>query len=170
MGSSTPVRHRRSRPAPNDVRVKTDKDRYEADDLMVTAGAWAGEFFPGLASELTPCRRIMAWLHPDEPEQFQPETFPVFSLTGEHGDGYGFPIHDVPGFKFDREPSLPNAVNPDEMPQEPTTIEEERHREFAEAYFPDGAGPTMRLRTCVITGSSDGHSFLEAIRTTTASI
>lgn len=49
-----------------------------------------------------------------------------------------FPIHDVPGFKFGREPSLLNAVDPDEMPQEPTTIEEERHREFANAYFPSG--------------------------------
>ena len=142
------------------VRVKTDKGRYEADDVVMTAGAWAGEFFPTLAAELTPCRRIMAWLQPEEPEQFQPETFPVFSLAGEHGDGYGFPVHDVPGFKFGREPSLPNAVDPDTMPLEPTTIEEERHREFTNAYFPDGAGPTMRLRTCVITESSDGHFVL----------
>ena len=47
-----------------------------------------------------------------------------------------------------------------EWPQEPTAIEEESHRKFAEAYFPDGAGPTMRLRTCVITESSDGHLVL----------
>ncbi|HET7325624.1 MAG TPA: N-methyl-L-tryptophan oxidase [Halococcus sp.] len=142
------------------VRLKTDKGRYEADDVVITAGAWASDFFSDLASALTPERRIMAWLQPDEPEQFQPETFPVFSLTGEHGDGYGFPIHDVPGFKFGREPSFPNAVTPSEMAQEPTTIEEERHRAFAEAYFPDGAGPTMQLRTCMITESSDGHFVL----------
>ncbi len=44
--------------------------------------------------------------------------------------------------------------------QEPTAIEEERHREFAAAYFSGGAGPTIRLRTCVITESSDGHFVL----------
>lgn len=141
------------------IRLKTDKGAYEADDVVFTTGAWTGDSFPDIAFELTPVRRVMAWLQPERPEWFTPETFPVFSLSGEEGDGYGFPVYDVPGFKFGREPSLPNAVDPDTMAQ-PTPTEEELHHEFADAYFPAGSGPTLRLRTCVYTASSDGHFVL----------
>ncbi|MFC6961642.1 N-methyl-L-tryptophan oxidase [Halocatena marina] len=144
----------------NGVRLKTDKGVYEADDVVFTTGAWTGDILPEIAHELTPVRRIMAWFQPKKPDWFQPETLPVFSLAGERGNGYGFPVHDVPGFKFGREPALPNAVDPDEMPPEPTAAEEELHREFADAYFPDGGGPTLRLRTCVYTASTDGHFVL----------
>lgn len=141
------------------VWVKTDKGVYEADDVVFTTGAWTGDVIPDIAPELTPVRRIMAWLQPEQPEWFEPEAFPVFVVSGEHGDGYGFPIHDV-GFKFGREPKLPNAVDPDAMPQEPTAAEEELHRAFAKAYFPAGSGPTLRLRTCIYTATSDGHFVL----------
>lgn len=142
------------------VRLKTDKGVYEADDVVFATGAWTGDILPDLGFDLTPVRRIMAWLQPEKPEQFDSENFPVFSVAGDEGDGYGFPIHDVPGFKIGREPSLPNAVHPDGMTQEPTMVEEELHRNLAEAYFPDGCGPTLRLRTCVYTKSADGHFVL----------
>jgi sarcosine oxidase len=144
----------------NGIRLKTDKGVYEADDVVFATGAWTGDIFPDLGFDLTPVRRIMAWLQPEKPKLFRPKNFPVFSITGEDGDGYGFPIHDVPGFKFGREPSLPNAVHPDRMAQEPTMAEEEHHRNLAEAYFPAGCGPTLRLRTCVYTQSADGHFVL----------
>lgn len=142
------------------IRVNTDKGEYEADNVVFATGAWTGNFLPDLAPYLRIYRQIMAWFQPEQIERFQPETFPVFSLRGDHSDGYGFPIHNIPGFKFGREPSVPNAVHPNDKLTEPTTAEEELHREFAEAYFPAGAGPTMRLRTCVYTESPDGHFIL----------
>jgi sarcosine oxidase len=142
------------------VRLKTDKGVYEADDVVFAVGAWTGDVIPDLDFDLTPVRRVMAWFQPENPEWFYPENFPVFSVVGEEGDGYGFPVHDVPGFKIGREPSLPNAVHPDGMAQEPTMAEEELHRALAEAHFPTGTGPTLRLHTCVYTKSADGHFVL----------
>ena len=49
---------------------------------------------------IVPERQVLAWLQPTMPEYFQPERFPVFNLLVEEGRFYGFPVFDVPGFKF----------------------------------------------------------------------
>jgi len=138
------------------VVVDTDKDRYEADDLVVTAGAWNGDLVPALAEHLTPIRAVMAWLQPERPADFQPDSFPVFVVEGREGDAYGFPVYDVPGFKLGVDPESERSLDPDTL-GEPTYDDERRHRAFAEAYFPAAAGPTLRLSTCMYTESTDGH-------------
>ncbi|PSP65110.1 N-methyl-L-tryptophan oxidase [Halobacteriales archaeon QH_8_64_26] len=142
------------------IRVESDKGVYEADDLVLAAGAWTGRFLPDFNEFLAPTRHVMAWLQPRRPERFEPRNFPVFSLRGEQGSGYGFPVYDVPGFKFGVDPPAPTGTDPEAMDREPTTADETLHREFAETYFPDGAGPTMSLSTCLVTESVDGHFLL----------
>jgi sarcosine oxidase len=139
------------------VVVKTDKGRYEADELVVTAGSWTTELLPSLTQELVPVRAMMTWLQPKSPELFTPDEFPVFVISDEDEGGYGFPMHDVPGFKFGRSSELKEAIDPKRMDREPTRAEEELHRRFAEKYFPEGAGPTLSLRTCLQTYSNDEH-------------
>jgi len=141
------------------VRVRTDKGRYAADELVVTAGPWTRDLVPGLADHAVPVRAVMAWLRPDRPEWFAPDRFPVFVLRDEEGGGYGFPQHDVPGFKLGVSDPTP-VVDPDAMDREPTRAEEELHRRFAERYFPAGAGPTVGLSTCLWTMSGDEHFLL----------
>ena len=141
------------------VRVRTDKGRYAADELVLTAGPWTREFVPGLAAESVPVRAVMAWLQPERPNWFAPDRFPVFVLSGENDGGYGFPVYDVPGFKFGRNGPT-EVVDPDGTNREPTRADERLHREFAERYFPAGAGPTMRLTTCLWSNSSDDHFVL----------
>lgn len=142
------------------VRVETEEGTYLADDMVVTAGAWTGDLLPDLRDELTPVRRVMAWFHPTVPSHFRSETFPVFILRGPEMRGYGFPVYDVPGFKFACEPSSSPGIHPDDLSQDPTPTERAAQRRFAERYFPDGAGPTMALRTCVFTESPDEHFVL----------
>ncbi|SNB52627.1 sarcosine oxidase [Arboricoccus pini] len=80
------------------VRVRTDLDVYEADQLVLAAGAW----MPGIAGPALTClalqRQTLHWFEAEEPEQYQADRFPVFIWI--HGSGpedlfYGFPI--VPG-------------------------------------------------------------------------
>jgi sarcosine oxidase len=149
------------------VRVRTDKETYEADELVVTAGPWSREFLPDHAADLVPVRAVMAWFQPDRPDWFAPDRFPVFVLrdgTGEGSSapddgGYGFPVHDLPGFKVGLGDPQP-IDDPDEMDREPTRAEEDRHRRFVERYFPAGAGPTVGLATCLWTMSRDDHFLL----------
>lgn len=137
------------------VRVRTDKGRYRADELVVTAGSWTGELLPGLAAQAVPVRAVMTWLRPERPAWFGPDRFPVFVLRDSDEGGYGFPVYDVPGFKFGRSSDPQEVVDPDSMDREPTAAEEQLHRRFAERFFPAGAGPTLSLRTCLLSHSAD---------------
>ncbi|NHN46350.1 N-methyl-L-tryptophan oxidase [Halostella sp. JP-L12] len=144
------------------VRVTTRKGTYEADRLVVTAGAWTRKLLPELADLAVPERQVLAWLQPERPERFDPENFPVFvHADDDDGHYYGFPRYDVPGFKFGKFNHLGETVDPDAMDREPRPEDEALLRAYAERRFPDGAGPTMRLATCTFTNSPDEHFVLD---------
>ncbi|SFH04266.1 sarcosine oxidase [Halopelagius inordinatus] len=145
------------------VRVTSEKATYEADRLVVAAGAWARELVPELSELAVPERQVLAWLRPRTPEQFDASNFPVFVHAADDGHYYGFPRHDVPGFKFGKFNHFGETVDPDTMNREPRREDEEMLRAYAERYFPDGAGPTMRLATCMFTNTPDDHFVLDTL-------
>ena len=78
-------------PLEGGVRVHTNRGVYEADKLVITAGAWDGELVDVLDGLAVPERQVLAWLQPTNPERFRPENFPVFNLLVDEGRFYGFP-------------------------------------------------------------------------------
>jgi sarcosine oxidase len=148
-------------PLADGVGVTTDRATYEADKLVITAGAWAGQLVESLAGLAVPERQVLAWLQPARPEWFTPERFPVFNLVVDEGRYYGFPVFSVPGFKFGRYHHLDEHVDPDTIDREGHPRDEQILREFAEKYFPDGAGATMALKVCMFTNSPDEHFILD---------
>lgn len=145
------------------VRVTSEKATYEADRLVVAAGAWARELVPELSELAVPERQVLAWLRPRTPERFDASNFPVFVHAADDGHYYGFPRYDVPGFKFGKFNHFGETVDPDTMDREPRREDEEMLRAYAERYFPDGAGPTMRLATCMFTNTPDDHFVLDTL-------
>jgi sarcosine oxidase len=143
------------------VRVRTDRGVYEADKLVVTAGAWDGELVDVLDGLAVPERQVLAWLQPTRPERFRPENFPVFNLLVDEGRFYGFPVHGVPGFKFGKYHHLEEVVDPETLDRETHDYDEQLLRDFAERYFPDGCGPTMDLQTCMFTNTPDNHFVID---------
>jgi sarcosine oxidase len=142
---------------PDGVRVTTDRATYEAERIVLAAGAWEGELtgLPVVAE-----RQVLAWLDPLRPELFSPERFPVFNLVVEEGRYYGFPVFGIPGFKFGRYHHLEEEGDPDVLDREPRRRDEQVLREFAERYFPDGAGPTSSLKACLFENTPDEHFLL----------
>lgn len=145
------------------VAVDTDHARYEADNLVVTAGAWASKFVDELEGIVVPDRQVLARLQPEVPESFEPKAHPVWTLQVPEGRFYGFPVHDVPGFEFGRCNRREAADSPRAFEREPTQADERLLREFAEEYFPDGAGPTMGLQTRLSTSTPDGNFVLDTL-------
>jgi sarcosine oxidase len=145
------------------VEVRTDRFSYEADRLVVCAGAWAGQLLPSLASLAVPERQVLAWLQPKRPELFGPERFPVFVLDVEDGSYYGFPVHDVPGFKIGRYHHLREPMDPDDPDRSTRPEDEAILRAFAARHFPDGAGDTILLKTCLFTNSPDEHFIIDRL-------
>ncbi|RYJ13898.1 N-methyl-L-tryptophan oxidase [Halogeometricum borinquense] len=143
------------------VRVTTPKGTYEADRLVVTAGAWTPKLVPELEGLAVPERQVLAWLQPSDPAAFDAENFPVFVHADEDGHYYGFPRHDVPGFKFGKFNHFEETVDPDEMDRQPRPADERALRAYAERCFPKGAGPTVKLATCLFTNTPDEHFILD---------
>jgi sarcosine oxidase len=143
------------------VRVFTDRDTYEADSLVVTAGAWSGELVDVMAGLLEPERQVLAWLQPSNPAIFQPARFPVFNCLVDEGRYYGFPVYGIPGFKFGRYHHLEEVVDPETVSREPTAEDEAVLRDFADRYFPEGNGPTMSLKQCMFTNTPDHHFIID---------
>jgi sarcosine oxidase len=148
-------------PLEGGVRVCTDRDTYEADKLVVTAGAWNGALLDVLDGLAVPERQVLAWLQPIRPEYFHPGTFPVFNVLVDEGRFYGFPVFGVPGFKFGKYHHLEESVDPDSVDRDVHERDERLLRSFAERYLPDGCGPTMNLQTCMFTNTSDNHFVID---------
>lgn len=139
------------------VRVLTDRGEVEADSLVLTAGAWSQEVARLPEGMVRAVRQALAWLQPTRPELFEPGRMPVFNLAldGEHF--YGFPAFGIPGFKLGRYDHHGEGGAPESIDREPTLADEAPLRAFAERYFPEGAGPTIALKTCLFEPSPDEH-------------
>jgi monomeric sarcosine oxidase len=99
---------------PDGVTVRTSNGIYEADRLIVTAGAWAGKLLGGLDLPLEVCRKPVMWFdtagHPD----FGTDRFPGFIADTGPDEFYGLPAYGSDGLKIgihnDR-----NVVDPDDF-------------------------------------------------------
>jgi sarcosine oxidase len=143
------------------VAVHTDRGTYVADRMVVTAGAWTGQLLPSLSGLLQPQRQVLGWFQPTAPGQFAPERFPVFVADVEEGHFYGFPTHEVPGFKVGKFDHGGATGAPGDIDREPDREDEQALRAFTERYFPTAAGPTMQLSTCMFTNTPDGDFLVD---------
>ena len=143
------------------VRVTTDRATYEADSLVMTAGAWNAQLLPFLKHLAVPERQVLAWFQPQKPEYFVAERFPVFNVLVPEGRFYGFPVFGIPGFKLAKYHHFEETGDPDTLLTEPTRKDEEMLHAFASRYFPLGSGPTMSLATCMFTNTPDSHFIID---------
>ena len=142
------------------VKVRTDRDTYEAASLVFTAGAWASQLLPELEQTAVPERQVLGWFQPSAPDLFTPARFPVFILQVPEGNYYGFPVHGVPGFKIGRHHHLKEPTSADEVDRRISPQDEDVLRAAVSRYFPEANGPTMALKTCLYTNSPDEHFLL----------
>jgi sarcosine oxidase len=145
----------------NGVRVRTDRGTVEAERIVFTAGAWSDDVARLPAGSVRAVRQVLAWFQPSRPEIFAPERMPVFNLILDGDHFYGFPAHGIPGVKLGRYERQGESGDPDDISREPTIEDEARLRELAERYLPEGAGPTVALKTCLFELSPDEHFLID---------
>jgi sarcosine oxidase len=145
------------------VQVRTDRGRYEARRLVVTAGPWAGQLIRQLKGRLTVERQVMLWTQPVRPDWFQPARFPVFYMQVDEGRFYGFPIHGIPGFKIGKYHHRRQRVDPVAMHRDVDLKDEAVLRSAIRRYFPQADGPTMAMKVCLFTNTRDEHFLIDAL-------
>ena len=140
------------------VEVRTSAERYTADRLVLTAGAWSGKLLADLGLPLQPERIPVIWFQPREPPGlFEPDRLPIYIWdTGEAGTFYGCPHLDWPGAKVGRHHQGQNC-DPDTVDREPTEADERPIRAFVEGHIPTLAGPTALRLICLYTNTPDEH-------------
>jgi sarcosine oxidase len=138
------------------VRVRTDGGDYEADHLVLAAGAWTGDLLPELDGHLTVERQVLRWFRPEDPAQFSPERFPVYIFDTDDREFYGFPRAGRPGVKAGIHHHFGESVDPDDRAALEPTPEDERAltAELGE-YVPAAGGETLSLVPCLYTNSPD---------------
>jgi sarcosine oxidase len=143
------------------VIVTTDIGDYEAERLVLTAGAWMHEIagLPVVAE-----RQVLAWLETSRPELFRPDAFPVFIMqTADDQRYYGLPEHEIPGFKLGRYRHFEERGPADELDRTPRADDEQMLREYATHYFPAGAGRALSMVGCLFENTPDQHFIIDRL-------
>ena len=146
---------------PGGVHLVTERGEVEADRVVLCAGAWSQDVAHLAPSLVVAQRQVLAWLQPSRPEIFARDRFPVFNLKFEQGHFYGFPSYGIPGVKLGRYYHLEEKGDPDTLPRDASARDETMLRWFAGRYLPEGAGPTLALRTCLFELSPDEHFLID---------
>ena len=141
----------------NGVRVETDNGTFEADQIIVSAGAWATKFIPELPLRVT--REVIAWFEAREPALFEPSRFPVFLLETPHGQHYGFPTFGQPGVKIAKHHHRNETVEPDAVDRTVSATDEALIRPALADHLPAANGRLLAAKTCLYTVTPD-HDFI----------
>ncbi len=145
------------------VRVTTSRGTYEAGRLVLSPGAWIGDFVLALKSIAVPERQVLGWFQPAHPERFMPAAFPVLNLKVDEGRYYLLPVHDVPGLKIGLYNHLKERGHPNSLSREVTADDEAVLRRCIARYFPDADGPVMTLKSCMFTNTPDEHFIIDTL-------
>jgi sarcosine oxidase len=143
------------------VSVGTDRGSYQANRLVITAGPWASQVMRPLTGVVKPERQVLIWVQPKRPELFQLGRFPVFYMQDDNEKFYGLPIYGIPGFKFGKYNHLKEQVDPNTMDRECRSRDELVLREGIRKFFPDADGPTIAMKTCLFSNTSDENFILD---------
>ena len=144
------------------ITVRTTRDEYRAKHLILCGGPWTSTLLRDLGVELVVTRQVLAWVWPEEADQFALGKLPVWAI--DRGDGtlhYGFPmIPDVPGFKLAHHG--PGAqTDPDKVIRDVLPGDEQTFRPILRRMIPAADGPLLSLRICLYTNSPDSHFILD---------
>jgi sarcosine oxidase len=139
------------------VRVETVRGHFEAEQAIVSAGAWASKLFPRLPLRVT--REVVAWFDTDRPDLFAPACFPVFLLESSHGQHYGFPTFARQGVKIAKHHHRNQTVDPDSVNRAISPDDEALIRPAIASHIPAANGKLLSATTCLYTMSPD-HDFI----------
>ena len=136
-------------------------ERFEADRVVMAAGAWTPGLLPHLAGALRPTGHPIFHLRPPNTRLYAPRLFPVFTADISRTGWYGFPISREGVVKIANHGSG-RVLDPDGA-REVSAEEEAPLRRFLEETFPTLAPlPVAEKRLCFYCDTWDEHFWIDA--------
>ena len=145
------------------VIVETERGRYSAGSLVLTAGPWMRELVPGALGCLATTKQTIGWFATSDPSRFRLGALPVFVLTSEEGVFYGFPEYGQPGMKLGGPHGARDPIDPNDPDRTPCPAHVEALRSCLARYLPGAAGEALMLRGCIYTVTPDEHFIIDRL-------
>jgi sarcosine oxidase len=151
--------------SPGGVLVRTARQTYAADHLVITAGPWAPKILRELNLPLSVTRQVVFRFEPiGGIELFRPERMPIYIREMEKGAPllYGFPLTgpDSEGVKVGLHGSN-EFCTPDTVDREIGSEDERVIRERLAEALPLLAGRMLHAETCLYTMTPDEHFVID---------
>jgi sarcosine oxidase len=151
--------------SPGGVLVRTARQTYAADHLVITAGPWAPQILRELNLPLSVTRQVVFRFEPiGGIELFRPERMPIYIREMEKGPPllYGFPLTgpDSEGVKVGLHGSN-EFCTPDTVDREIGSEDERVIRERLAEALPLLAGRLLHAETCLYTMTPDEHFVID---------
>lgn len=141
-------------PAGTGFKVHTDAEAFEADQLVITTGAWAQQTAGSIQPPVTAVRQVVGWF--ETPDLFDVSRFPGFTFDTEDGLYYGFPSQDGSGVKIGRhDGGTVIDSNAPLRPFEENGDDEELLRSALRKYMPEANGKLIRGAACKYENTPD---------------
>jgi sarcosine oxidase len=141
------------------IRVITRTGSYEAQQLVVTTGAWTAKLVPSLASQLSVERNVLFWFEP-RAERDAFARLPVYIVEDTDRFFYGFPYIEGQGVKV-AGLHFGDAADPDTIDRTASAGDEERVRAWLRRRLPLANGERRDAKVCMYTNSPDGHFVID---------
>jgi sarcosine oxidase len=142
------------------VRVETARGSYTAEQLVITAGPWAGEVLAELVLPLTNWRVVSVQFESTRPELFRVERCPQYFWAVPEGIFGGFPWLPGEGLKIGRH-DAGEACTPGNVRRQVDRSEVEALRAVLDRYMPGAAGTVRGVSTCLYTNTPDRHFIVD---------
>jgi sarcosine oxidase len=157
-------------PRSGGVEVVTDKAKYIADKVVLSAGPWLPDFLPKpLSRHFTIRRQVLLWftLKNGEPtERYKPDAFPVFYWQLPRKQAlYGFPWigTDQPAIKVATEQydttTSAQTIDRNVTPEEIAAV----YNEYVADFMPGVSSRCIKSATCMYTCTEDTHFVIDTL-------
>lgn len=144
----------------NRVQVHTTETSYEANSLVITAGAWAGPLLAEHGTCLRVLRQVPMWFQTTNDGHFRRDRFPAFIADTPQGHYYGLPMIDQKGVKVARHYGAAELLSPDGIDRVPTKADVEPVEAFLRQHMPV-VGSLQHAEVCLYTLTPDRHFIID---------
>lgn len=151
--------------------VQTDQGTYEADQVVLTVGAWLGDLIRslGLANQgptahLSVERQVPLWFRPSDITPFLIDRFPIYVWELRDGASiYGFPSLDQRTVKGAFHHGGDWAPHPDAVDRNVRREDRDRYLRVLGERLPQMVGEWDRGSVCLYTNTRDEHFVVDRV-------
>lgn len=141
--------------------IETEDDKIYTDNIVVCSGPWAAESDTKISDLLEVERHVICEFEPENPDQYNLDSLPVWMMDTGERDFYGLPMYSS-GVKVGDVTAGSNIESMDDFQYECSNIESATARGFCEEYFTDEHMVLDSVRACPLTHTEDGGFIIDS--------